>query len=83
MRLRGVKTMPGDGSELARTIVQAYRASGIAAKVHGGKLFIEREEGWEGPIEPVSTTAVLLMGLAAVALVAASTGIFARRDLAR
>jgi hypothetical protein len=46
--------MPDDGSELARTIARAYRASGIAAKAHGGKLFIEREEGWEGPIEPTS-----------------------------
>ena len=46
--------MPDDGSELAKTIAQAYRAGGIAAKVHGGKLFIEREEGWEGPVEPTS-----------------------------
>ena len=27
---------------------------GVAAKVHGGKLFVEREDGWEGPFEPVS-----------------------------
>ena len=35
------------------------------------------------PIEPVSTTAVVGMGLVALALLAASTGLFTRRDLAR
>ena len=46
--------MPDDESEGAKRIAQAYRASGIAAKVHGGMLFIERDEGWEGPIFPAS-----------------------------
>ncbi len=48
---------PGDESNLARRIATAYRASGIAARTHGGKVLIEREEGWEGPIDPTSIEA--------------------------
>ena len=46
--------MLDDELELSRKIAKAYRASGIAAKTHRGKLFLEREEGWEGPIDPAS-----------------------------
>ena len=46
--------MPDDEWKLARSIAKAYLASGIAAKTHRGKLYVEREEGWEGPIDPTS-----------------------------
>ncbi len=45
--------MPRDEAvELARQIVKAYQAIGIGAKTHGGKPFIQRERGWEGPLDP-------------------------------
>ncbi len=45
--------MPGvEAVELAREIVKAYRAIGIFAKVYGGRPFIQRERGWEGPLDP-------------------------------
>jgi hypothetical protein len=40
-----------DEVRLAREIVAAYRASGIGAKTHRGQPFVEREEGWEGPLD--------------------------------
>ena len=40
-----------DPAEVARKIVDAYRASGIPAKIHGGRPFVCREEGWEGPLD--------------------------------
>jgi hypothetical protein len=49
--------MPDDKWELSKRIAKAYRASGIAAKAYCGKLFIEREEGWEGPLDPTSIQA--------------------------
>ena len=52
--------MDGDEPGLARTIARAYRASGVAAKVQGGMLFVEREEGWDGPIEPTSAGATYI-----------------------
>lgn len=41
-----------DQDRLAREIAEAYQASGICAKVHGGYVFVEREEGWAGPLDP-------------------------------
>src|SRR5579864_3091223 len=51
---RGVRpNMPEDRqAELAKRIVAAYKASGIPAKIVQGKLFIHREEEWEGPLDP-------------------------------
>ena len=36
---------------MPRRIVAAYRASGVPAKIHRGRLFVAREEGWEGPLD--------------------------------
>lgn len=55
--VEGGGMMPDDECELSKRIAKAYRASGIAAKAHRGKLFIEREEGWEGPLDPTSIQA--------------------------
>ena len=45
--------MADEGSaDMVRALVQAYRSSGIAAKVYRGNMFVEREGGWEGPIDP-------------------------------
>lgn len=45
--------MPSDdATKLAKKLVEAYRASGICAKTHRGRLLVEREDGWEGPLDP-------------------------------
>lgn len=45
--------MPSDEDQrLAKKIVEAYRESGICARLHRGTILVERENGWEGPFDP-------------------------------
>jgi len=37
---------------LGRRIVKSYQASGIPAKRYRGKILVNREKGWEGPLDP-------------------------------
>lgn len=40
-----------DETRVTKQIVQAYRASGLNAKTYQGQPFVEREDGWEGPLD--------------------------------